>query len=72
MLVSPDDAALHRRITGEFHEMPGLTLTLPQAARLFSLEISRCEQVLEDLVDEGQLATMDGSFASPGRERRHR
>jgi hypothetical protein len=45
------------RVLAEFHEMPGLTLTLPQAARLFSLESTRCERVLGDLVRTGKLAT---------------
>jgi DNA-binding IclR family transcriptional regulator len=39
--------------------MPGLTLTLQQAARLFGIEQARCERVLEALVDEGFL-TSDG------------
>ena len=45
------------RILAEFLEMPGLTLTLPQAARLFSLESTRCERMLRSLVQNGSLAT---------------
>ena len=45
------------RILAEFLEMPGLTLTLPQAARLFSLEYARCERMLRGLVQNGSLAT---------------
>ena len=51
---------LYRRIHAEFEEMPGLRLTVAQAARLFDLDASRCEQVLETLVHDGDLAR-DGS-----------
>ena len=55
-----DDACLQRRIKAEFGEMPGLKLTLPQAARLFDLEYRQCELVLERLVRAGDLAN-DGT-----------
>ncbi len=42
--------------------MPGLTLTARQAARLFSIEPARCEQVLRALVDEGFLSTNGSKF----------
>ncbi len=38
------------RVRGEFLEMPGLRLTLPQAARLWGLDLPSCEEVLEVLV----------------------
>ena len=47
-------AELHQlvvRIRGEFIEMPGLTLTLPQASRLFGLEAATCRDVIGALVD---------------------
>ena len=50
----PDDH-LHVRIRAEFMEMPGLKLTIPQAARLFNLDAVRCERVLGALVDSGAL-----------------
>ena len=53
---SPDDRELLRRVSAEFHEMPGLQLTLPQAARLFSLEPVYCAVLLESLVRRGELA----------------
>lgn len=53
---------LHSRISAEFREMPGLRLTLRQAARLFSLEPADCERVLGSLVDDGVLAARDGAF----------
>lgn len=58
------------RVQAEFREMPGLRLTLPQAARLFSIEPSRCARVLEALVLAGQLATDGTAFASAGVGRR--
>jgi hypothetical protein len=43
------------RIQGEFLEMPGLHLTLPQASRLWHLEPNRCLSFLEKLVAAGFL-----------------
>jgi hypothetical protein len=60
-----EEHELSTRVQAEFREMPGLTLTLPQASRLFSIEPTRCERVLGVLVDAGFLAT-DGRH-SPAR-----
>ena len=38
------------RVRGEFLEMPGLRLTVPQAARLWGLDVPSCEAVLAVLV----------------------
>jgi len=38
------------RVRGEFLEMPGLRLTVPQAARLWGLDLASCEEVLEVLI----------------------
>jgi hypothetical protein len=38
MLDKNAEAALQERIRAEYREMPGMRLTLPQAARLFNLE----------------------------------
>jgi hypothetical protein len=38
------------RVRGEFLEMPGLRLTLPQAARLWGLDQSSCAEVMEVLL----------------------
>ena len=51
------------RVRAEFREMPGLTLTLPQASRLFNLDPLRCEQILTALVRAGQLSTNGRVFA---------
>lgn len=46
---------LLRRIEVEYHEMPGLSLTLPQAQRLFGLRSDICVRVLAALVDRSIL-----------------
>ena len=47
---------LLHRVCGEFREMPGLRLNLPQAQRLWGLDAIRCEALLETLVEKGVLA----------------
>jgi hypothetical protein len=42
--------ALVDRVRGEFNEMPGLQLTIPQAARLLGIEHDKCRDVIETLV----------------------
>jgi hypothetical protein len=42
--------ALVQRIRSEFLEMPGLQLTVPQAARLWGLESRACRDVIDVLV----------------------
>ena len=44
------ESALIRRVRGEFLEMPGLQLTVPQAARLLGLDQGACRVVLDTLV----------------------
>ena len=43
------------RIRAEYREMPGLCLTLAQAARLWGLTPGACSEVLQALVAEGVL-----------------
>jgi hypothetical protein len=58
---------LLRRVRCEFQEMPGLHLTLPQAARLFSLDLLTCQRVLSELVSAGWLClTSLGTYARAG------
>jgi len=38
------------RVRGEFMEMPGLRLTVSQAARLWSLDAPICRHVIDTLV----------------------
>jgi hypothetical protein len=65
-----DEAELCTRVAAEFREMPGLRLTLPQVARLFSIEPTRCARVLGGLVDEGHLTTDGEAFSNPETWRR--
>jgi hypothetical protein len=60
--ASADDRVLVSRIRAEFTEMPGLSLTLAQASRLFDVEVRRCEQILASLVESGQLAIRGKRF----------
>jgi hypothetical protein len=54
---------LSSRIRGEYCEMPGLRLTLPQACRLWQIDAVTCEAVLHGLLEERFLArTNDGAF----------
>lgn len=49
--VSPMEVhAVANRVRSEFLEMPGLRLTVRQASRLWGLEPSACENVIEVLV----------------------
>ena len=50
-------------ILGTYAEMPGLSLPLPQAARLFGLREATCTVVLTDLVRDGRLRqSADGQY----------
>ena len=56
-------ALITERVRGEFREMPGLTLTLAQARRLWSLDAATCSDVLSQLVATGFLCKRaDGAF----------
>ena len=51
-------------ILGSYAEMPGLTLHLEQAARLFGLRAQTCQVVLDDLVRAGRLKRRpDGQYS---------
>lgn len=59
--------ALLARVTAEFHTLPGLRLTLPQARRLFGLRDDICERVLHTLVETSVLERdQHGAFARRG------
>src|SRR5436190_20544458 len=53
----PDVAStlITERVRGEFREMPGLTLTVAQAQRLWNVDQATCTSVLSQLVDAGFL-----------------
>jgi hypothetical protein len=55
--------ALVRRIHSEFEEMPGLSLTLAQAARLFGVSLDAGSRILRRLTDERRLRVRsDGRY----------
>jgi hypothetical protein len=57
------DTPIVVRVRGEFLEMPGLRLTLPQACRFLQLEAPVCTAVLDHLVRTGFLErTAEGTF----------
>jgi hypothetical protein len=60
---SDQKAPMTERVRGEFREMPGMTLTLAQACRLWSLDMSMCGELLSQLVEDGFLSKRaDGAF----------
>ena len=62
-LVTVSRDQILRRICGEFLEMPGLRLTLPQAQRLWGLDADTCAQLLQSLTDQQFLCRRsDGTY----------
>lgn len=64
-LAIPDDASelLLYRVRGEYLEMPGLRLTLEQAARLWHMDAAICAAVLMRLVaDRFLMRTRNGAY----------
>jgi predicted transcriptional regulator of viral defense system len=49
-----------RRIASEFHEMPGLVLTVPQASRFLGVDAASCERILSRLAKHGVLRRQAG------------
>jgi hypothetical protein len=54
------------RVRDEFREMPGTSLTLPQAARLFGLRPDICGRLFGELIRDGKL-----TLATDSRYRLH-
>ena len=50
-----DARVLAERVRGEFNEMPGLQLTMAQAARLWGMDQKACRTVIEALVESSFL-----------------
>jgi hypothetical protein len=61
-MMTTDERDLHARIHAEYQEMPGLKLTLAQAARLFNLETAQCAKALNALVTGGLLRSDGNTF----------
>ena len=55
-----------RRVLAEFDEMPGLSLSLHQASRLFGLDQEFCRVVLDVLVDSAYLRQTVGGMVTRG------
>ena len=59
----PATSEILRRAEGEYREMPGLSLTLAQAARLWGLDCDTCERVLAKLVERRVLTRgLNGTY----------
>jgi hypothetical protein len=44
-----------RRVEADYREMPGLSVTLPQGCRLWSLSQDVCASILDQMIQRGQL-----------------
>jgi hypothetical protein len=54
---------LAQRVRGEYGEMPGLRLTIPQASKLWHRDDIACREVLDQLVAEHFLfRTANGAY----------
>lgn len=63
----PFASAAIDRARGEFLEMPGLALTVVQAARLWHVDVADSEHLLRELVDDGLLVRDDrGAYRRRG------
>jgi hypothetical protein len=47
--------AIVRRIIAEFHDMPGLVLSLKQASRFLGVDVAACGRILANLTEAGVL-----------------
>ncbi len=56
------DRSLCAQICAEYLDMPGMRLSVPQAARLFNLEPTRCARLLKALAADGTLWTNGREF----------
>jgi len=59
-------SAVADRVIAEYHEMPGLKLSVAQASRLWAIDARFCEGLLQHLADRHLLRrTRDGCFVRP-------
>lgn len=58
--MSQELTELAYRARAEFREMPGMSLTAAQAARLWQLSAETAEMLLAELVRSGYLVRQDG------------
>jgi len=64
--MKTDVEQLARCVSAEFHEMPGLRLTMPQAQRLFGLDGDTCAEVVAILVARSILKRQAETIALAG------
>ena len=69
-LTGCEERALCTRMIGEFLEMPGLSVTIPQACRLWSIDQPRCVRVLDALLGSGFLRRSGDRYVRGERGRR--
>ncbi len=62
MQTSENVGKLLGLVYSEYQEMPGLQLTIAQAARLWNSDRDSCAQALETLVDASFLRREDGCY----------
>jgi hypothetical protein len=61
--TTPALRELFQRIEGEYREMPGLSVTAPQAERLWGVDSTTCAFVLMTLIQRGLLKrTASGTY----------
>jgi hypothetical protein len=58
---------LCKRIMQEYRDLPALCLTVPQAARLFQVEVARCVEALQELENAGCLHRIGQRYFSVGK-----
>ena len=56
--------AIVRRIVAEFHDMPGLVLSLKQASRFLGVDQAACARILTGLTQAGILRRSDTEYYS--------
>jgi len=61
---TPRSNVLLNRMLGEFKELPGMSLTLQQASKLFDLPEATCLRLLIRLVDANALCVLDDGHYS--------
>lgn len=63
-----DVEVVAKRVRAEFEEMPGMSLTMPQASRLFGIEQAICKTIVDRLVTAAYLRwTQDGAVTRAAR-----
>jgi Fic family protein len=60
---------LYRRIQAEYREMPGLSLTVAQAARLLGVSRDLCTRLLNELAKRGVLQAGERGYRLRGQLR---